>query len=123
MALLLDTCILIDLLRGNQVAEAAVSAFDQRPKVCAVSALELLAGARSQSDEAKVENVLAAFGSVSIDDVMFRRAGRFLHHYRKSHRLDVPDALIAAVAEQHGLKLVTLNLKHFPMFKKLKRPY
>jgi predicted nucleic acid-binding protein len=123
MALLLDTCILVDLLRGNQVAASAVAAFDERPNVCAVSALELLAGARSQREETKIENVLATFSSVGIDDLMFRRAGRILYHYRKSHNLDFADALIAAVAEHSGLTLVTLNLKHFPMFKKLKRPH
>jgi predicted nucleic acid-binding protein len=123
MPLLLDTCILVDLLRGKQNAKRAVEDFGERPNVCAVSALELLAGARSQSEEVKIENVLAAFGSVSIDDHMFRRAGRFLHHYRMSHNMDVPDAIIAAVAECHGLQLVTLNTKHFPMFRKLKRPY
>jgi len=32
-------------------------------------------------------------------------------------------AYIAATAEHHGLKLATLNVKHFPMFPKLKRAY
>ena len=33
------------------------------------------------------------------------------------------DAIIAATAEHHGLRLATLNVKHFPMFPKLKRAY
>ena len=37
--------------------------------------------------------------------------------------LDFPDAVIAATAMHHGLELVTLNLKHFPMFPDLQRPY
>ena len=31
--------------------------------------------------------------------------------------------LIAATAEHHGLDLATLNVKHFPMFKRLKAAY
>ena len=50
-------------------------------------------------------------------------AGRMVKHFQKSHGLDDLDALIAATAEQHGLKLATLNTKHFPMFPKLKRAY
>ena len=40
-----------------------------------------------------------------------------------SHGIDIPDAIIAATAEHHGLRLATLNVKHFPMFPKLKRAY
>ena len=50
-------------------------------------------------------------------------ARKFARHFQASHGLDVSDALIAATAEQHGLALATLNIKHFPMFKGLKRPY
>jgi predicted nucleic acid-binding protein len=40
-----------------------------------------------------------------------------------SHGIDIPDAIIAATAEHHGLKLATLNVRHFPMFRKLKPAY
>ena len=30
---------------------------------------------------------------------------------------------VAATAEHHGLELATLNVKHFPMFKRLKAAY
>ena len=40
-----------------------------------------------------------------------------------SHGIDIPDAIIAATAEHHGLRLATLNTKHFPMFPKIKRAY
>ncbi len=52
-----------------------------------------------------------------------RRAGVFSRLYEPSHGLDDIDALIAATAEHHGLRLATLNVKHFPMFPKLKRAY
>ena len=51
------------------------------------------------------------------------RAGVFVRHYQASYGLDDIDALIAATAEHHDVKLATLNVKHFPMFAKLRRPY
>ena len=120
MAALLDTCVLIDLLRRDERAEQAVLALGERPCVCAVSAMELHAGARSQKEERRIDAVLAAFRSVAIDNDVFRRAGSLLRHYRASHGLDISDALVAATAEHHGLVLATLNVKHFPMFKRLK---
>ena len=36
-----------------------------------------------------------------------------LESYALSHRLSVPDALIAATALRHNLKLYTFNLKDF----------
>ena len=123
MAHLLDSCVLVDLLRRNTQAEAAVTKLPERPSVCAVSALELYAGARSQQDERKIEALLRLFRSAAIDASTFRAAGSFIRHYRASHELDIADALIAATAEHHGLKLATLNVKHFPMFAKLKPAY
>ncbi len=51
------------------------------------------------------------------------KAGEYLKKYRASHGVGAIDALIAATAESHSLNLATLNLKHFPMFKDLERPY
>jgi len=123
MAWLLDTCVLVDLLRRNERAVQAVMDFDELPRVCAVSRMELHAGARSQREEARIDSILAAFPEVDVAPVVFKVAGAFLRHYGKSHGLDIPEALIAATAEHHRLKLATLNVKHFPMFARLKPVY
>jgi predicted nucleic acid-binding protein len=123
MAVLLDTCVLIDLLRHDERAKHAVFVLGEQPCVCAVSAMELHAGAHSQKEERRIDVVMAAFRSVHVDNDVFRTAGNFLRHYRGSHGIDIPDALIAATAEHHGFKLATLNTKHFPMFKGLKPAY
>jgi predicted nucleic acid-binding protein len=123
MAVLLDTCVLVDLLRRSERAERAVLASGERPCVCSVSAMELHAGARSQKEERRIDAVLAAFRWVSIHNEVFRRAASLLRHYRASHGLDISDVLVAAAAEHDGLELATLTVKHFPMFKRLKAPY
>ena len=43
--------------------------------------------------------------------------------FGRSHSVELGDALIAATAEHHDLKLATLNVRHFPMFKRLKPAY
>ncbi len=123
MSHLLDTCILADLMQQRADAETAIKKLPQRPCVCAVSAMELYAGARSQREEANVESVLGLFQWTIVDATTFRRAGSLIRHYRPSQGLDIADALIAAAAQQHELKLVTLNVRHFPMFPKLKPAY
>jgi predicted nucleic acid-binding protein len=123
MSWLLDTCILVDLMRRNSVAERVVSAASDQPFVCAVSSMELYTGARSQREESAIDAIIGLYHLVQIEPIIFQRAGVFLRHYRASHGIDIPDALIAATAEYHGLKLATLNTKHFPMFKGLKPAY
>jgi predicted nucleic acid-binding protein len=123
MSKLLDTVILIDVMRSNQKALATIAAISDQPSVCDVSTMELYGGARSQKEEYDIERLLARFRRVTIGPEIYRQAGNFQRHYRDSHGTGVADALIAATAEHHGLALVTLNVKHFPMFKKLRAPY
>jgi predicted nucleic acid-binding protein len=123
MQTLLDTCVLVDLLREHAAARAAVKAIASRPVVCAVSIMELYAGAQSQSEERQIDRLCGLFHLAKIDLLIFKAAGAHLRHFHASHSLDMADALIAATAEHHGLKLATLNVKHFPMIKGLKRAY
>lgn len=96
---------------------------DELPRICAVSRMELLAGARSQREEARIDIVLATFQEVPVGPEVFKGAGVLLRHYNRSRGLDIPDAIIAATAEHLGLKLATLNVKHYPMFPRLKPAY
>lgn len=105
------------------MAERLLASASDRPTICAVSDMELLAGARSQRDEERIDKMLGSFRRVAIDLPVFLLAGSYMRHYHASHALDIPDALIAATAEHHGLALATLNVKHFPMLDGLKRAY
>jgi hypothetical protein len=50
-------------------------------------------------------------------------AGFFKRDYQPSHGTGIADALIAATAEVHEMRLVTLNEKHFPMLDDVVVPY
>ena len=121
--ILVDTNIVIDFLRGSPEPVAWLNALEERPAISAISLLELYAGARSQRDERDINSVRQQLTCLPIEEEIGERAGSIMRHFRKSHGIDIPDAIIAATAEHHGLRLATLNVKHFPMFPKLKRAY
>ncbi len=121
--ILVDTNILIDYLRGRPDAIAWLEALEERPAISAISVLELYAGARGQRDERDIIALREQLTCLPAGEEIAERAGAILRHYRMSHGIDIPDAIVASTAEHHGLRLATLNTKHFPMFPKLKRAY
>ena len=122
--MLFDTTILIDYLRGVEEAHDLFEAHRRaKPSVSVVSILELYAGLRGRREEQRTEQLLSQVSLLSVTQDIAKRAGIFVRHYQGSHGIGAIDAIIAATAEHHGLKLATLNVKHFPMFPKLKRAY
>lgn len=51
------------------------------------------------------------------------RAAAFGQRYGPSHGIGVIDAIVAAAAEQLSATVATRNVRHFPMFPGLQRPY
>jgi predicted nucleic acid-binding protein len=120
---LIDSNVLVDLLRNADPAKRYIASIPKKPFASVVTVSELLAGARSRQEEARIEALKSWMRFLVVDELIAERAGQYIKHYRRSHGLDAFDALIAATAEHHGLALATRNVKHFPMFPKLKAPY
>lgn len=121
--MLLDTCIVIDVLRGREPAIDFVGSLAQAPSVSAVTATELIAGARNAGERRQIERLLALWQVHAIELETAVLAGDYVRTYGPSHGVDPLDALIAATARTKELAFATLNLKHFPMFEALWRPY
>ncbi len=68
-----------------------------------------------QSEETKTDQLLGLFNILQIDEVVGRQAAVYLRAFRRSHHIDLGDALIAATAHLHGAELFTRNVKHYPM--------
>lgn len=66
-------------------------------------------------EEAATRAFFEARGEIVLDARVGQRAGSYLARYRKSHGLEIADALVAAAAATSGLRLWTLNRKHYPM--------
>ncbi len=80
----------------------------------AVSAAELWADARPPEYTA-LDALFDSLLCVPIDAALGRRAGQYLRRYRKSHAVELGDALIAASAVERRARLWTRNRKHYPM--------
>jgi predicted nucleic acid-binding protein len=79
-----------------------------------VTAAELWTGARPREHDA-LTNLFRTLLCVPIDYETGRQAGNYLHQYRKSHGVEISDALIAAAAVMNRAQLWTRNRKHYPM--------
>lgn len=126
MRLVCDTSVLVDLLRGDPRAltllEERVVAGDELWGVV-VTRSEVLAGMRSRERSA-THALLDGLQWLDVDVEVADRAGDLARRYRRSHSgVELPDYLVAAGTELLGATLVTLNVRHFPMFSGLEPPY
>lgn len=123
MSVLLDTSIIIDLLRGLPAAADFVSGLDEVPTCSEITRVEVLRGIRSH-ERSSTETFFRSLHWAGVDESTARRAGEMGRTYRRSHiGLSTTDLIIAATALELELELKTLNIKHFPMFKNLRPPY
>jgi predicted nucleic acid-binding protein len=91
--------------------------------ISVVSIAELAGGMRSV-ERREVWQLLSSFRAEPATEIIGRRAGDMIRRYRRSHNgIGLGDYLIAATADVKGLKLATLNVRHFPMFKGLRPPF
>jgi predicted nucleic acid-binding protein len=118
VTVLVDSDILIEVSRGknNQIAPKWIelSKSDAAVLYSPVTVAELWAGARPNEHEA-LNNLFRALTCIPIDEETGHQAGQFLKQYRRSHGIEIADALIAAGAILNGAKLWTQNRKHYPM--------
>jgi tRNA(fMet)-specific endonuclease VapC len=63
---------------------------------------------------------LALVKQIPLDEEISHRFLALLEEYALSHKLSVPDALIAATALSHNLPIFTLNVKDFRFIRDLK---
>jgi predicted nucleic acid-binding protein len=118
VTILVDSDILIEVSRGRDSAIVEkwieLSESDALILFSPVTAAELWAGARL-SEHAKLEALFDALVCMPADASVGRRAGEYLRRYRKSHSVELGDALIAASTVASGGELWTRNRKHYPM--------
>ncbi len=122
---LFDTSILIDHLRGDADAARVLEAQRSAGPLGAseITRLEVLAGMRAGEEE-PTQSLLSAFSWYPVDREVAQEAGALGRRWLPSHHtIDSADLAIAATAVVTGSELVTLNVRHFPMFQNLRRPY
>jgi tRNA(fMet)-specific endonuclease VapC len=112
---LLDSGIIIRHLRGNSQAVQLLRELGRRARlgVSVITHLEVYAGMLPR-EEYQTRKLLSRFMAFEVDRATAERAGELVRRYH-DRGASMPDAIIAATALRHGLTLITLNPKHFPM--------
>lgn len=123
---LLDTSVAVDHLRGYGPATALLEGFIRSHESIVASELtrfELLAGARPDEHD-HLENFFSVIDWIPVTGDVARRAGEYVRSYRRSHSgIGVVDYLLAGTVSAVRADLVTINVRHFPMFDDLRAPY
>jgi tRNA(fMet)-specific endonuclease VapC len=123
----LDTDVLIGILRKNNDAGAFMESLDKkgiRANTTVINAFELFEGAlisSSKEKEKEVENLLRSFGSYNFNGPSSWIAAEISSNLRKrGETIDFQDIAIASISIANNEILVTRNTKHFSRVRGLK---
>ena len=125
MTVLVDTSVLIDYLRGNDLAAAILEQERTTAPLHAseITRLEVLAGMRP-AEEAMTRLLLSTLVWHPVDADVAEVAGALGRRWLPSHHaIDGADLAIAATVIRNNAVLLTRNVRHFPMFPTLQTPY
>jgi len=111
--MILDTDVLIDLVREHPAAAAWFASLPTLPAACGFAALELTYGCLNTAELRAVRTFLRTFTIVWPSEEDLWRALIDYAPLHLSHGLGAMDALIAATAVGRGVPLVTFNVRHF----------
>lgn len=120
MPALFDSNIVIDALKGIDVAIEAIAATEDVPAISLITRIEVLAGCPDGDSLAAARALLSGFVVLGISPSVEAEAIEL----RRMTRLKLPDAIILATARAHGLMLETRNTKDFGAgFPEVRIPY
>ncbi len=110
---LADTSILVDILRGRRASILQGKDDDTDFVISVVTYMELLQGSLNKSETAKIEKIREVCRLIYLDLQISEQSLSLIRQYSLSHRLQIPDALIAATSLTLNIPLLTLNQKDF----------
>jgi predicted nucleic acid-binding protein len=118
MRLVLDTSVLIDVLRSRNQRRELLAELVRSGHALATTMLnvaEIYAGMRP-SEEARTEALLEGLECFELSGTAARLAGKLKNGWaQKGYTLTLADTIVAAIAIERKCDLLTDNRKHFPM--------
>ncbi len=111
--IVLDTNILIEILKGNQDVVQKLESLDFVYCTSSISVMELYFGAFDKVELFKLKKFITLFEVIKLDENISSISTELIFEYSKSHHLSIPDSLIASTAISKNIRLYTLNLKDF----------
>src|SRR6266700_7266176 len=117
MKLLLDTTVIIDVLRNRQGRRALLADLVRAGHSLSTSVLnvaEVYSGIRP-GEEGKTEAFLEGLDEYELGSGVARAAGELKMRWAKRSTISLADAIVAAIGIEQGCALLTDNSKDFPM--------
>lgn len=113
-SMLIDSDVLVWLTRGHVGAARRLRELDPW-RISVVTYMELSQGCRDKAELARLKKGLAARDTelLQITPAISERAAELVDALALSHGMRLGDALIGSTAIEHGLTLITANIKHF----------
>ncbi len=121
----LDTDILIDVLRGHQPAIDWFTNLQEIPSVSGFVVMELIQNAQNKQKVNQVLKLIAPLPIIWLTELDCNRALADFSQYHLSDGVGLLDALIAHCAIGQNATLCTFNIKHYRVIPNLKitQPY
>jgi predicted nucleic acid-binding protein len=114
---LLDTNILIEAFLGAEPSASLTKKMIEEGSlaISAITVAEILSKA-SKAEEEKLSLLIDHFGTLPVNTTVAEIAGSYRKEFaRKKTKIFLLDCLIAATAKLYNLKLITKNVKDYPM--------
>jgi predicted nucleic acid-binding protein len=112
--ILCDTNILIELYKGNPtIIQTLRTIGSDNIAISVITKAELFYGARDKQELSKIERHLEQCQCYGLNPAISSLFIDLMRCYSLSHKVPVPDMLIAATAISHDVMLYTLNTKDF----------
>lgn len=119
--ILCDTNIFIEAYKNNKSIISELKEIGQENVATSqVTAAELVFGAFNKNELASIRSDLQKIVVIPVSNDISQRAFDLMVKYSLSHRLSLPDALIAATALNYDIPIYTLNMKDFKFITGLK---
>lgn len=125
--MLLDSTVLIDLLRGYKPTIEKIKYLEEEcePLVTTtITVFEIIQGIPKNVSEKKMEEVENLFKTLNVlpfDIDSANNAGEIQRTLKNSGKIiDPEDAMIAGIAKKHNEPILTRNLKHYQRIKEIK---
>ena len=115
MGLVLDTSVVVDLLRGNVADESVLDPIREPVMISTVTVHEVLVGLKD-GEAALTDAVLGSFALIPVGAAEAALSAQWRKAYRsRGLTLKLADTVIAATAAIRNVPLSTGNVKDFPM--------
>jgi len=119
--ILCDTNILIEFYKGKpSVIQNLQNIGAADIAVSVITKAELFYGAKDKQELTKIERHLSACCCYGLNEAVSALFIKLMSRYSLSHKVSIPDMLIAATAMIHDIEIYTMNTKDFKFIPELK---